>query len=274
MANPEIDNYLPPSGDLPPSGKSPVSGKSARYAALCLPMYRDITYETWDFVDQVRAHPVPAGWNPVNVQPAKSHPVFLTRERIVENLLALEAAAGIEHEILLWVDSDCGLATPAEAWALVTRLSTAPPSVGILGAPCRMRGFEANLANVWQLETAGNYDMGQGVVLPSRATMATHGHPFVLVDGVGFGVVAMRARIFRELPKPWFDFRWADTQGKDVPVGQRLVGEDRGLCRRVRGELKLQTVVDYSMHAWHLVEERAILPAQALLPFSTDASWR
>jgi len=256
---------------LPRPDKSNIRGK---YLALCLPMYRDITFETWDFVDQVRALTPPTGWEPINVQPGKSHPVFVTRESIVEQLLKLEKAAGIEHEILLWCDSDCGLTVPAHAWALVERLHAAPPSIGILGVPCRMRGFQENDANVSHFAGRNLYDLDHGVVLPSHESTASPGCPFILADAIGFGVVAMRASIFRVLPRPWFDFRWAPTLDQTLSIPQRLVGEDLGFCRRVRKELRLQTAVDYSIRAWHLVEHRAEFPEGALLPFSPAAGWK
>lgn len=236
-------------------------------------MYRDLTAATWDCVNTIVRTDPPPGWNFASLFSAKAHPVFVTRESIVEQVLLAEKTEKRQYEVLLWMDSDCGFVDAAHAWALAERLSAAPPSVGILGVPCRMRGFDPRQANVSHFPGSQSYAV-DGVVLPSQERAASFDSPFILAEAVGFGVVAMRGEIFRRLKKPWFEFVWNHDAPQELSADKRAVGEDIGFCRRLRKELGLQTAVDYGITAWHLVEDQAVFPEGALFPFNPEATWR
>ncbi len=49
----------------------------------------------------------------------------------------------------------------------------------------------------------------------------------VPVDGVGFGFVAIKASVFKKMPRPWFKIREVGIEGADFPV---MLGEDYSWC--------------------------------------------
>lgn len=259
-------------GDLPGEDLPLV-----KHAALCVPMYRDLCYETFDCIDRLRSMPPPAGWAPINFQPGKGHPTALTRESICENLLRLEKENALRHEILLWLDSDNGMKEPERLWDLVLRLDAAPPRVALLGVPCRKRGFPAGEPNIVPYMRDGApldalLRAGDDANLPTHYMRASVRRPFVLVERVGFGVLAMRRSVLDVIDRPWFDTPWLPGSGG---LRERYLGEDFYFCDQVRKK-GLLVAVDFmlSRGTWHLFEDKQELPDQSTLPWNPDVSWK
>jgi hypothetical protein len=49
----------------------------------------------------------------------------------------------------------------------------------------------------------------------------------VMVDGVGFGFVAVKAEVFKKMQRPWFRIRETEIEGASYPV---MFGEDYSWC--------------------------------------------
>lgn len=53
----------------------------------------------------------------------------------------------------------------------------------------------------------------------------------VLVDGVGFGFVAMKSEVFQKIERPWFQIRKTSLEGVDLKVD---LGEDYSFCEAAK----------------------------------------
>lgn len=248
--------------------------------ALLMPMYRDISYETFNFVDLVRSLPPPEGWSHLSFIPNKSSPVHVTRENLVENLLLLEKKEDMKHDIVVWIDSDNGFDRPAAFWDLVLRMHSAPPKVAVLGVPCQKRGFPLGSPNFGcyldgdQKLIDALYEVGPGATLPTNPARTTRHCPFALVRRIGFGIVAMRRTVFDELKKPWFDWQWAPTKDQSVVVADRGIGEDALFCDSIR-KIGYLVVADFGLarEAWHLYDGKWKLPQEMTHEPASTFTW-
>ncbi len=254
-----------------------MSDSTEKALAVCLPIHKALSYQTFQCYDAWRRNTTaPAGWKWIYPITASSSPVSMTREAIVEELLTNKVYDDPRPEILLWIDADCGFEDPMDFWRLVDRLDKAPPQVGILGAPCRVRGEGDPQVNVSHFPggTAWySYDGTEKGLLGNHLSLATPGKPFAVVEAVGFGIVAMRRSVFDGLARPWFDFRWKDPIPAGATVFTSMVGEDMGFCRRIRKEKGLMVCVDWSLPGWHLIEQRAKLPPEWTVRKQEEVTW-
>jgi hypothetical protein len=63
------------------------------------------------------------------------------------------------------------------------------------------------------------------------------------IEGIGMGCLLMKTDIFREIPKPWFEFGWS-------PESNDFLGEDMLLCRKIAVagfSIKLDTVLSQDL---------------------------
>ncbi len=171
--------------------------------ALCTACYPHPTWWTSGYLRKFLSTPIPEGWSLFEAD-ARAQPVTLCRERIAE--MAMENGA----DVLLWIDSDVTTRDPSDLWRLVEGLLGMPSEVWLLGAPVRNQETAA----------APNLSVGR---CPDPATFDV---PFP-VDGIGFGLVAVRRVAFERIRRPWFEFLW------QAKLDARPRGEDMTFCDRI-----------------------------------------
>jgi len=120
----------------------------------------------------------------------------------------------VAADVLVWQDSDLNV-EPVHVIRLVKALLALPDDVALLGAPCIVQEKVGKLLrpNLWEMPGDDPFARMEG------------GEPFE-IQAIGFGLVAIRASVFRVLEHPWF---WFDQR----PDGG-MVGEDVGFCSAVR----------------------------------------
>lgn len=194
----------------------------------------------------------PADWR-LKVAVSRGCSVVENRNRIAAELLAdgFETAYGRvggmdaprspltsrPADVIVWNDSDC-LVEPEEYVRLVESILAFPIDVAAVGYAFPMQsGLDRPRPNVGR-------NSGERIqfAAPGPADL-------VEVDWIGFGVVATRAEVYRNLSRrngreestgPWFGWR----------SGEGGVGEDIGWCREVR-EAGFRVMVDVGVLGTH-----------------------
>lgn len=65
----------------------------------------------------------------------------------------------------------------------------------------------------------------------------------VEVEGIGMGCMLIKTDIFKEIPKPWFEFTW-------TPESNDFLGEDMNLCQKINEagyQIKVDTVLSQEL---------------------------
>lgn len=138
--------------------------------------------------------------------------ILLTqRERLAT--MALECDA----EYILWLDSD--MTFPATT---AVRLLAHNESVVAANYVRRQRPFKGVA-----YETIGDWENPLSFDVQDE---------LVTVEGIGMGCVLMKTDIFKQIPKPWFEFGWS-------PESNDFLGEDMILWQKV-GSLGYEIKVD------------------------------
>lgn len=153
---------------------------------------------------------------------ARTQPVDHTRNVIVKECLSSDI------DVLVWQDSDVGVPDPKDYGRLVTSLLDMPIDVGILGVPVIKQSSEG--------APCMNFVMGSAHAKPDPR------EPFEVL-AIGFGLVAVRAEVYRAMSPPFHRFEY-DVQGN------LAIGEDIGFCDRARS-LGWRVMVEPRIDARH-----------------------
>jgi hypothetical protein len=246
--------------------------KPPKILALCQPMAAGVHFATRASLVGFYTMEPPAGWGPVLDAGGRGQPVHLNRELIAAQALGVEVPDGEarlpEPDILLWLDSDVSVEDPADLWHLVTSLDRAPEDVWLLGAPVRVQKADDPTPNWNVIFLADGALPNQGIA--QNPYFANPEKPFIDVAAVGFGLVAIRAEAFRELERPWFDWKW--DWKKAGPTIRKSYGEDVMFCDRIRAAGR-RVVVDCSVRTSHWFETRNDIDPRQLVNRRGEGKW-
>lgn len=149
------------------------------------------------------------------------------------NIVELAIKGGVDR--ILWLDSD----VCPQPDAIMKLLNSPEPFIS--GVYYAKRDFDENKICAWAYEE----ENGAYVTIVDE-----HDDSKVIVDAVGFGLVATDVDLFKKLKPPWFKYE-SETYDKDGKK-QKGVSEDFYFCRRAVNELGIHPVLDYGSRGSHL----------------------